>query len=590
MVTASRSPLARRALAVVGACAVLLAGLVAGGGTAGAGGLSTPESAKIELGRRLFFDPAVSRSGENSCSACHDPAHAFSSPDRVHDDDFLSTRRHSQTLLDVDDGRAFHWDGEFDSIEELVTARLGVPSGKARNSYGGPPSNELPPTVIQTVDDLGEKHDIDLTRLVPVADRVERDGRYAELMQAAFGSQSVTAARLADAIGTYVRGIRSTESAYDRYAHGEKDALSASGKRGLELFRGRAGCFHCHEMKGERAAFTDRKFHNTGISAHALLRPAPSTDELAKPDKGLGRFTTIPRDDGVFHTPTLRDVAIRAPYMHDGGFTTLDDVVRHYAKGGTPNPNLDPLVRKFEASDGDVADLVAFLESLTGEVRPALAPSWKARAKTTRVRLLDMKGAPLAGLHVTYEPAGDVLPGDGLVSTGSGETTTDADGVFQFVPGRRTHTKVTLPDGLRMPQGSLVPDTCEKLDVHVPVAGRAELLVVLPASVQAPRRLTARLPAEDVRPDKADKKATEGAGLVEPVVLVFRKRQVVFELDGEVEVAGRSAARYRAWVPFGAPKTVDVPIPVGDRRTIHTVSLSTSPSSSGPTRVDISGR
>src|SRR5262245_7644700 len=106
------------------------------------GGDTGNVEAKVELGRRLFFDPAVSRSGENSCASCHRPEHGFSSPERTDLDDFTSTRRHSQTLLDTEDGHAFHWDGEFDSVMELATARLGTIS--ARGGYGGPPTKEQP--------------------------------------------------------------------------------------------------------------------------------------------------------------------------------------------------------------------------------------------------------------------------------------------------------------------------------------------------------------------------------------------------------------------------------------------------------------
>jgi cytochrome c peroxidase len=548
--------------------------------------------AKVELGRRLFFDPAVSRSGENSCAACHRPEHGFSSPERQDLDDFTNTRRHSQTLLDAADGHAFHWDGEFDSVMELATTRLGPIS--TRSGYGGPPSRETPtPTVSVTRDD-GVVVTVDLTRIAPVADRVERDGRYASAMEAAFGSPKVSTARLAEAIAAYVHTIRSTTSAFDRFRRGDKDALSESARRGFELFKGSAGCAQCHVVGPGRATFTDGEFHDTGVAARALLRGEAvdgARGDGKRPDLGRGRLTNVPKDEAVFKTPTLRDVARRAPYMHDGSFSTLNEVVAHYARGATPNPNLDPKIRRFDASEADVSDLVAFLRSLTGEERPAKAPLWRARAKATRARFLDAAGKPIAGLSVALLDDGDRLPGDDGSDAVAREAITDADGVLSFSPGTRTHTRVALPDGLRVDQGGWIPDSCEKVDLRVPIRGRARIDLVLPASVEPPRRLRGALtgPSKPIgvavaaapSPDGALALSTAGVRafrvLTERAGLSFvgdAGGGTTFSREGDGSVVGAvRVTRYVAWVAADAPLSVEVDVPFGAERASRSVSL-----------------
>jgi len=579
---ASSTPRGRsRSRAALGAAALLVVAGGAGlpGGRALAGGAG-PDEARIELGRRLFFDPAVSRSGENACAQCHDPEKSFSSRERIDLDDFTTARRRSQTLLDAADGHAFHWDGEFDTIEELVTARLGTPSGLNPSGYGQPPVSEQPQREVTLIDAQGEAHLVDLTRIRPVADRVQADGRYAELFRASFGSASVTAARLGEAIGAYVKTIRSSASAYDRYAAGDRQALSGEARRGLALFRGRAGCVQCHLIEGAKAPFTDRLFHNTGVTAHSLLYAqgtitgpargalADSDDAPRRPDRGHGRLTSVPTDDAAFKTPTLRDVGRRAPYMHDGSFETLEDVVRHYSKGATKNPNLDPKIRPFDASEGDVADLVAFLRSLTGETRSAAAPDWKPRVKATRIRLLDAAGHPLAGLRATLTPAGDRLPGDSLSAEASREVVSDAEGLFTYEPARRTHMRIDLPAGLRPPGGGMVPDTCEKLDLRLAVAGRADLVLLLPSGAEAPPMLTANADAasEEVDLRKPD-------ALARPMAFAFRRPRPVFVKDAEAVLAGMRLIRYRAWIETGTPKEGTLRFPLAGQPTVRTVDL-----------------
>jgi cytochrome c peroxidase len=615
--------------------------------------------AKVELGRRLFFDPVVSRSGARSCASCHDPEHGFSDPSPRSDDDVNRTRRHSQTLLDGHRNPTAHWDGEFDSIEELVTARLGRVGGikgkqglsahgpgvelgaepeaappaatpaapteptspaspaspttpttptaepapetqgrenpfakapelgdgeRRRNRGGGsygpnptgtpttpntpnipgdpqpneptdpkpttPPADDAPPPQEphdpppttpaddktkgeepkggseakgkgpRTGDDkggfggrgerTGKDHvrtvPLDLTKLPDVAETLEASGRYAEGFQAAFGSPSVTTARLAEAIAMYCRTIRSTEAPIDRYLAGDETALSASAQRGLALFRGRAGCAQCHTMEGSHPVFTDYQFHNTGIAWKALQRGVPpgggevDADESPNADHGREVFSTKRRDRRAFKTATLRDLASRPPYMHDGAFDTLQAVVRHYANGGAKDRRQDKRLRPFEASDQDVADLVAFLGALNGDERPGQAPaSWHCRVERTRVQLVDGRQQPLRGFALQLVPEGDVLPGRARGSQPL-DVVTDEEGWLDIVPGATTHTRLVLPDGLVAVGGALVPDTTPRARIQIPVDGRVTVVVAFESYAPAPERLalehegTMRLP------------------------------------------------------------------------------------------------
>ena len=705
----------------------------------------------IELGRRLFFDPAVSRSGHNSCASCHDPAHGFASDRPREDDDFSTTRRRSQTLVDAALGRAFHWDGEFDRVEDLVAARLGAPHLRRGNgaggaiatgpeargsSYAGTPSTPPPtpepapgyggsgappasgdatgsgepsksgsdgwvkpedkPAAAASGDgapsadpaappygtDSGEPEvygsghakcgqfyrpqgavysgkraaedppapeptdpksstepdggsastpttptdggastgtgstntpsrgsaptdggatsapatgapgwlggestggDVppelapdpkDPARTVSlVADRVNKDGRYGPAFILAFGSPHVTTARLARAISAFVESIRSTESAYDRFVAGDERALSASARRGLELFRGKAACTTCHAMDGAHASFTDDRYHVTGIAMRAsITQPVEDADgRRVRAPYDAGRFLTTrnPKESGAFKTPTLRDVAARAPYMHDGSLATLGDVVRHYAKGAFADPNLDPALRGFDATPVDVADLSAFLESLSSETRPGAAPAWPARATKQSVRFLDAKGRPLAGLRVRIVPAGDVLPGAVTPDEVDRFATSDAKGTITFAPTRGTHARLDLPDGLRMPQGPLVPDVCDALTVRLPVEGTTTLVV----SSRVTDESLAKVAAVSA-PDALSLPMFETLRRFEPArAEAICRRTTTFRAEGSVVVADRKVTRYRAWVPVGAAERAIVEVPSATSRRVFELRL-----------------
>jgi cytochrome c peroxidase len=200
------------------------------------------------------------------------------------------------------------------------------------------------------------------------------------------------------AISTFERTKISAPAPFDRFLHGDETAISPSAKRGWALFNGQGRCVSCHGMSPTGAFFTDNKFHNIGIAAHKhdfveLARQGLVTiqsgntkqiDELAVQNPGfteLGRFmvTKSPGDIGAFKTPTLRNVMVTGPYMHDGSMATLWDVIDHYNRGGTTSPYLDGGITRLGLSEGQVDDLVAFLATLT-------SPEFEGLAKKEFVR------------------------------------------------------------------------------------------------------------------------------------------------------------------------------------------------------------
>lgn len=265
----------------------------------------TAERARI--GRRLFFDRSLSRDRSVSCASCHDPAHGFADAKPLAAGIGGRTgRRRTPTILNRAYGKSFFWDGRTPTLEEQVTMPIENPD------------------------------EMDLT-LGEAIERVNASGAYPRMDRA----------ELARSLATYVRTILSGDAPYDRYARGQRGAMTAEQIAGLKLFRGKAGCTGCHVGPN----LTDERFHNTG---------------LAGKDEGRGR--------GEFKTPTLREVAGRGPYMHDGSLATLEDVIEHYDKGGEINPHLDPEVRKLNLTTEEKRQLLAFLKALSGTVREGLEP------------------------------------------------------------------------------------------------------------------------------------------------------------------------------------------------------------------------
>ena len=281
--------------------------------------------AKTALGRRLFFDPMLSTDRTVSCATCHDPDRAFA------DDKPLAVgvfgrvgKRHSPSLVNRGFGRSHFWDGRAATLEAQVLLPIQDP-------------NEMDLTIEEAIT------------------RLSANESYRTEFQAAF-DRPISQEDLGRALATYLRTIRSGDSPYDRFAAGEPTALSEGQQAGLRLFRGKARCIICHS----EPTFTDEQFQNTGVA----WRPEAGTYQ----DDGRFAVSGRERERGNFKTPTLREVARTAPYMHDGSLATLDDVIDFYDRGGRPNRNLFPVITPLNLTPEEKRALVTFLESLNGTV------------------------------------------------------------------------------------------------------------------------------------------------------------------------------------------------------------------------------
>jgi cytochrome c peroxidase len=288
---------------------------------------------KIELGHKLYFDPRLSKDGTISCATCHAPEKGFSDgrPTSL-GVGHQAGARNAPTVINRLFSKEQFWDGRAADLEDQAL---------------GPIQNPV---------EMGHT-------LEGMVSNVEAIRGYAPEFQEAFGSPGVNADRVAMAIATYERTVLAGNAPYDRYQAGDKTAMSESAVRGMNLFTNaqKANCVTCHAGFN----FTDESYHNIGVG-------------MDKPNPDWGRFAVTKNDfdKGAFKTPTLRNVTQSSPYMHDGSEMTLQDVVNFYAKGGFKNQWLSKEIKPLDLTDQDKADLVAFLESLTGEVsgidRPAL--------------------------------------------------------------------------------------------------------------------------------------------------------------------------------------------------------------------------
>lgn len=473
---------------------------------------------KVELGRRLFFDRTASRTGRVSCSSCHDPEHGFSDPRRYSEDEGGETVRHSMPVLDVADGRTLHWDGEFANVRELLVARLD-PFGRgfglfreirkrhfeaAKAEGRGPDERSFEHTLACGSFDYATGPDRAVAakrghRPSPVSMslRLGDDDRYREAFRVAFGSAEITTDRVIDAIEAYVLSLRSGESPFDRHVAGDAAALTAAQRRGLALFAGRAGCAACHTIDGARPRLTDGRFHNTGVAFRPVERDEDENVTLRDilldvAGDGAGGVNFVAEDDGQFKTPSLRDVARRGPYMHDGSLATLEDVVRYYSGGGIRNPRLDDKVRALDLSDEDVNDLVAFLGALTCDERPGIGPALPMKDKM-RVRVTDLRGKPIQGLSVEIRPAGDRLEG-GLMDDPPETKVTNADGLIAFRFPCWTHVHLTS-DTHEIHYDRLIPDCAPRMEVMA--ASRDEVALKLRMTGPVEHELVARWAGSD---------------------------------------------------------------------------------------------
>ena len=285
---------------------------------------------KIELGRLLYFDSRFSQDESLSCASCHNPYHGFADPAATS----RGVGRHlggrnSPTVINRLFSKEQFWDGRGADLEDQAKGPLVNPVEMAMGDHGN------------------------------VVKKCQGIKGYAPLFKKAFGDDTITIDRIAQAIAAYERTVVSGNSPYDRWQAGDKDAMSASAVRGMNLFNDKANCKVCHAGFN----FTDESYHNLGVG-------------MDKPKPDLGRFEQTKKDSdrGAFKTPGLRNVADTPPYMHDGSEITLVEVVEFYNRGGVRNPTLSKEVKPLGLTPAEIDDLVAFLEALTGEVQNLAPP------------------------------------------------------------------------------------------------------------------------------------------------------------------------------------------------------------------------
>ena len=309
---------------------------------------------KVELGRHLFYDKKLSANGTQSCASCHEQALAFSenkttsigSTGQVH-------RRNAQALVNVAFNRSLTW-----ANDEIVTLERQI----------------LLPLFGESPVEMGASGHED-----EILGRFSTP-RYTQMFESAFGSADIDFERIVQSLASFSRSLVSLQSPFDRYAYEMvDDALSSSQIRGMNLFFSeKLECHHCHggfnftqSTTHEKQQLDLRAFHNTG------LYNTSGEFSYPKQDTGLFEATSKPEDVGRFRTPTLRNVALTAPYMHDGSIKTLSEVIDFYAAGGRnnqddetqgdgrKNPLKSQFVKGFVLDEQQKQDLIAFLHALT---------------------------------------------------------------------------------------------------------------------------------------------------------------------------------------------------------------------------------
>lgn len=269
----------------------------------------------------LFFDPILSRDSSVSCGSCHLPELRFTDGLALSKGiDNQMVLRNSMTLINVGYQPYMFWDGGSPTLEQQVSAPIESPLEMDFNIPG-------------------------------VVARLKKSAVYIEWFKKTFGREP-DAYGLTRALAAYQRSLLSGISKFDRYQYyNESNALNTSELNGMNIFFGETGeCFHCHGGYN----FTDYTFKNNGLY-------------LVYADSGRARVTEKPEDVGKFKVPSLRNITLTAPYMHDGSVNTLEEVVEHYNSGGKPHPNKSGLIQPLNLTAQQKVDLVAFLKALTDE-------------------------------------------------------------------------------------------------------------------------------------------------------------------------------------------------------------------------------
>lgn len=321
---------------------------------------------KIALGRRLYYDRMLSVDNTVACADCHNPALSFTDGKQFSEGvGKKKESRNAPTVLNAAYFLNLFWDGRAPSLEKQVEVPVQNPVEMANTLEG-------------------------------VEKKLVADASYRAAFEEAFGPGAITFDKVEKAIASFERTLISGNSPFDRYFYGgDKDALTPAAQRGLEVFmnKRKGGCITCHsiykryaptrarvavasvpEEVESYALFTDNEFHNTGVGADSRGNY-----------QDLGRYnvTQNEADKGAFKTPTLRNIAKTGPYMHDGSLKTLKEVIDFYVGGGNSNPHLDKRIHPLGFLTGqERADLLAFLESLTGEMPPNVEPLTKRQSQS----------------------------------------------------------------------------------------------------------------------------------------------------------------------------------------------------------------
>ena len=307
-----------------------------------------PTAETIALGRRLYYDTALSADNTVSCATCHIPSMGFTDDKPVSNGVQNKTgTRSAPTVINSAYSELQFWDGRAPSLEKQAEGPMANPVEMAHSLTG-------------------------------VVAQLQKDASYRDEFEQAWGTNEITIDMVTKSIASFERTVLSGNSPFDRFYYGgDKNALSVSAQRGLKVFQNpkRGNCAVCHTIGKKYALFTDNKFHNIGIGAS-------TRGEFI--DTGRYSQTKNDADMGAFKTPTLRNCTQTAPYMHDGSMPDLKSVIDHYIGGGNSNPHLDKQIHVLDFLSGqEREDLLEFLKSLSTTLPSDVWPPPAATKSTT---------------------------------------------------------------------------------------------------------------------------------------------------------------------------------------------------------------
>lgn len=278
-----------------------------------------PLEGEISIGKKLFFDALLSDNKSISCATCHNPNFGFGDGLRLsRGSNNRPLKRHTPHLYNLAWASTFFWDGRVTNLEQQVLQPI-----------SNPDEMNLDPNIL-------------IKRLNAIT-------WYQQKFASIYGSEGISEQTIGSALAAFLRSLITNNAPFDRYLAGDTAAMGPKEIRGEKLFEGKAMCHKCHDG----ANFTDDSFHSLGI---------------ATTDTGRGKFFDDASMNFRFKTPSLRNIELTAPYMHDGSLPDLESVLRFYNDGGGPGPNLDSLVKPLMLTPGEISDLLAFLAALTDPI------------------------------------------------------------------------------------------------------------------------------------------------------------------------------------------------------------------------------